>query len=156
MLGNHVSQQGSQVTSQSLRFDFNHYQAISEAEILKLEEMVNAMIQTPHQNANARVVGRRSGRPAAPSPSLAKKYGEKVRVVDLLHTLDLCGGTHVDDIQNIRKFAILSVASIGSGIYRIEGLTSDNVASIVDHLVGINPEHRQSSEKSARDSNRGE
>ncbi len=137
LLGNHVSQQGSQVTSQSLRFDFNHYQAISEAEILKLEEMVNTMIQTPHPTQTLELsVDEAVARGAV--AEFGEKYGEKVRVVDLLHTLDLCGGTHVDDIQNIRKFAILSIASIGSGIYRIEGLTNDNVASIVDHLVGIN------------------
>lgn len=137
LLGSHVSQQGSQVSSSSLRFDFNHYQPVSEEEILELERRVNQMIQEPHV-VKTDILSVEEAVAKGAVAEFGEKYGDKVRVVNLKHTLDLCGGTHVDDIAHIERFAIRSVSSIGSGIYRIEALTNENVEGIVDALKGIN------------------
>jgi len=67
-----------------------------------------------------------------------EKYGDKVRTIDLKYTLDLCGGTHVKDIADIEKFAIKSLSSIGSGIYRIEALVNVMVEKLDESLVGLN------------------
>jgi len=137
LLGGHVSQQGSQVDSTLLRFDFNHFTAITDEQILTLEQMVRNMISasvptetTIHTVDEAVSMGAMA--------EFGEKYGEKVRVVDLHYTLDLCGGTHVHNLKDIGRFAIRSVSSIGSGIYRIEALTNDNVDAIISSLTGIN------------------
>ncbi|MDZ4196296.1 MAG: alanine--tRNA ligase [Candidatus Izemoplasmatales bacterium] len=137
ILGPHVSQQGSLVTPEYLRFDFNHYQPITEAEILKLESTVNDMIQQPFSTETLLLSVEEAIQKGAVA-EFGEKYGDVVRVVNLKHTLDLCGGTHVDDLSKINRFAIVSVASIGSGIFRVEGLTNVNVDGIVDSLSGIN------------------
>jgi alanyl-tRNA synthetase len=67
-----------------------------------------------------------------------EKYADKVRVIDLKYTLDLCGGTHVKNISDIDRFAIKSVASIGSGIYRIEAVVNKAVDNLEKSLVGLN------------------
>ncbi len=137
VLGSHVSQQGSQVTSEYLRFDFNHYQPITEEEILKIEQTVNEMIQESHQTTTEELSVEEATAKGAIA-EFGEKYGDKVRVVNLKYTLDLCGGTHVDDIAKIERFAIRSIASIGSGIYRIEALTNRNVDLMINSLEGLN------------------
>lgn len=137
VLGSHVSQQGSQVTSEYLRFDFNHYQPITEEEILLIETTVNQMIQASHTTTTEELSVEEATAKGAIA-EFGEKYGDKVRVVNLKYTLDLCGGTHVDDIANIKRFAIRSIASIGSGIYRIEALTNRNVERITASLEGLN------------------
>ncbi len=137
LLGPHVSQQGSQVTSESLRFDFNHYESISDEQILELERKVNDMIQESHETVTHILTVDEAVKKGAIA-EFGEKYDEYVRVVDLKHTLDLCGGTHVSNIRDIDRFAVRSISSIGSGIYRIEGLTNINVDKIDDSLKGIN------------------
>ncbi|MDP3130700.1 MAG: DHHA1 domain-containing protein, partial [Bacillota bacterium] len=66
-----------------------------------------------------------------------EKYGDKVRVVDLKYTLDLCGGTHVKNLSEIDRFAIRGIQSIGSGIHRIEAVTNQSVMKVAEGLVGI-------------------
>lgn len=135
--GAHVSQQGSLVSSEYLRFDFNHYQAITESDILAIEASVNQMIRESYSTQTLELsVEEATNRGAI--AEFGEKYGDVVRVVDLKYTLDLCGGTHVDDIAKIQKFAIRSVTSIGSGIYRIEGLTNQNVDHLSESLEGLN------------------
>lgn len=137
LLGNHVSQQGSQVDSSMLRFDFNHFSPITDEQILLLEENVRKMIQTP-QPTETTIHTVEEAVEMGAMAEFGEKYGDKVRVVNLHHTLDLCGGTHVHDLHDIGRFAIRGISSIGSGIYRIEALTNDNVDSIVSSLTGIN------------------
>lgn len=146
-LGNHVSQQGSQVTSETLRFDFNHYEAITDEQILLIEQKVNQMIEEPFlTNTDILTVDEAVAKGAI--AEFGEKYESKVRVVNLKYTLDLCGGTHVENLKDIRKFAIRSVSSIGSGIYRIEGLTNVHVDEIKDSFEGINHDIDALSQKS--------
>ena len=139
LLGNHVSQQGSQVSSDMLRFDFNHYESITDEQILELERRVNEMISESYPTKTLIMTVDEAVKHGAIA-EFGEKYGDSVRVVDLKYTLDLCGGTHVKDLKDIQRFAIKNLYSIGSGIYRIEGLTNVSVDSIADGLVGINQE----------------
>ncbi|MGI6392233.1 MAG: alanine--tRNA ligase [Candidatus Izemoplasmatales bacterium] len=125
-LGNHVSQQGSQVSDESLRFDFNHYELPSDDQILKLEKTVNEMIQEPFV-AKTEILPIDQAVKKGAIAEFGEKYEGKVRTVNLKYTLDLCGGTHVDNLHNIERFAIRSVFSIGSGIYRTEALAGPKV-----------------------------
>jgi alanyl-tRNA synthetase len=137
VIGKHVSQQGSQVNKDGLRFDFNHYESVSDEQILKVEAMVKDMIKESFK-AETKVVTIEEARKLGAIAEFGEKYDDKVRMIDLKYTLDLCGGTHVKDIKDIKDFAIKSVASIGSGIYRVEGITNVAVESLSDSLVGIN------------------
>jgi alanyl-tRNA synthetase len=136
-LGNHVSQQGSQVSFDGLRFDFNHYESISDETILEVEKQVKKMIKEPY-HAKTRIMTVDEAKKAGAIAEFGEKYGDKVRTVDLKYTLDLCGGTHVHDIGDIKDFAIKSVSSIGSGIYRIEAVANKMVDSLSDSLKGLN------------------
>jgi alanyl-tRNA synthetase len=139
LLGSHVSQQGSQVNSEMLRFDFNHYETLTESQILELENRVNKMISEPFE-ANTELLSVDEAVKKGAIAEFGEKYGDTVRVVNLKYTLDLCGGTHVHNLNDIGKFAIKNVYSIGSGIFRIEALTNIGVNTIIDGLIGINQE----------------
>lgn len=136
-LGNHISQQGSQVSADGLRFDFNHYETINDDMILTIEKDVNDMIQESYQTSTT-IQSVEEARAKGAMAEFGEKYTDKVRTVDLKYTLDLCGGTHVKDIADIGRFAIKSVYTIGSGIYRIEGLANTRVETLIDDLKGLN------------------
>ncbi|HKL47485.1 MAG TPA: alanine--tRNA ligase-related protein, partial [Candidatus Izemoplasmatales bacterium] len=148
-LGNHVSQQGSQVTSENLRFDFNHFDHLSESEILDIEKDVNDMIQDSY-TTNTSILTVDEAKEKGAVAEFGEKYADKVRTVDLKYTLDLCGGTHVHDIADIERFAIKAVYSIGSGIYRIEALANDRVDDITSTLSGINEDLENLKQKAKR------
>ncbi len=137
VLGDHVSQQGSFVNHEGLRFDFNHFQSITDEEILKVEKMVKDMIKTSYET-KTKIVTVSEAKKMGAIAEFGEKYEDLVRMVDLKYTLDLCGGTHVSNIKDIRNFAIKSIYSIGSGIYRIEAVTNKAVSSLSDSLTGIN------------------
>ncbi|MBI9009818.1 MAG: alanine--tRNA ligase [Tenericutes bacterium] len=137
VLGKHVSQQGSQVNKDGLRFDFNHYEAVTDEQILQVEKMVKDMIKESYV-AHTKIVTVAEAKKLGAIAEFGEKYDDLVRMIDLKYTLDLCGGTHVKDILDIKDFAIKSVSSIGSGIYRVEGVTNKAVESLSDSLEGIN------------------
>jgi len=137
ILGNHVSQQGSQVSFDGLRFDFNHYQSIDDDTILKIEKAVNQMINNKYKTTT-KIVSVEEAKKLGAIAEFGEKYADKVRVIDLKYTLDLCGGTHVEDVKDIEKFAIKSISSIGSGIYRIEAVANRMVDKLSESLVGLN------------------
>ncbi|QWC00480.1 alanine--tRNA ligase [Mycoplasmatota bacterium] len=137
VLGKHVSQQGSQVSRDGLRFDFNHYENLTDEQILKIEESVNQMIKDKYQTSTT-ILTVDEAKEKGAIAEFGEKYADKVRTVDLKYTLDLCGGTHVKDISDIERFAIKAVYSIGSGIYRIEALANDKVDDLLNELTGLN------------------
>lgn len=137
VLGDHVTQQGSYVDEQGLRFDFNHFEPLTDAQILTVERMVKDMIQEPY-DAHTSVVTVDEAKAKGAIAEFGEKYEDKVRMVDLKYTLDLCGGTHVKNIHDIGDFAIKSISSIGSGIYRVEAVTNKAVKVLADSLEGIN------------------
>jgi alanyl-tRNA synthetase len=137
VLGNHVSQQGSFVNEEGLRFDFNHYESITDEQILKVEKMVKKIIDEAF-STKTDVVTIDQAKEAGAIAEFGEKYEDKVRMVNMKYTVDLCGGTHVKNVGDIQDFAIKSISSIGSGIYRIEGVTNKAVADLSDTLTGIN------------------
>ena len=125
--GSHVTQQGSYVGSDLLRFDFNHFKQITDQEILKIEDIVNSKI-------NEEIVVNTVEMPYKEAISLGakalfnEKYTEMVRVVFISsYSVELCGGTHVTNTKEINRFMISSISSIGSGIYRVEAFTGENM-----------------------------
>ncbi len=149
VLGEHVSQQGSFVNEDGLRFDFNHYESISDQIILQVEKMVKEMIKDSHVS-KTEIVTVDEARAKGAIAEFGEKYEDKVRMIDLKYTLDLCGGTHVKNIHDIGDFAIKSLSSIGSGIYRIEGVTNKAVAILSDSLEGINNDIANLQDKAAK------
>ena len=130
VVGNHVVQQGSYVGPNRFRFDFNNYRLLSSDELLAVEKLVNQEIQAAHQVKVSHMSLEEAKKQGAQAV-FGEKYGKNVRVVNMDFSCELCGGTHVNNTSEIQKMAILSLETKGSGIYRIEGATGDN---IIDEL----------------------
>ena len=127
VLGTHVEQKGSYVDGHRLRFDFTHFSAMTPEEIAETEAIVNRQIA-----AGLPVVTQEMSLDAAKKTGAMaffdEKYGEVVRVVSMGDfSIELCGGTHVDNTNRITQFKILSESGISSGVRRIEAITSDAV-----------------------------
>ena len=139
IVGTHVSQQGSQVTSESLRFDFNNFQNLDDETLLKVEAKVNEKIKEAIKVG----IGEFTVEEAKAQGAIAEfgeKYGAFVRVINMDYTVDLCGGTHVSNTGDIGKFALASIESKGSGIYRIVGHASTAIENIRNQFVGFHKE----------------
>jgi alanyl-tRNA synthetase len=125
--GSHCNQQGSQITPKTWRFDFNHYETVSDQLIIDVENMVNHYIQTNPLEVSIYEASIEEAKQKGAMALFGEKYGNVVRVVDMGWSIELCGGTHVNNTKEIEKFAIVSYQSIGSGIYRMEGITGANI-----------------------------
>ncbi|MDO4938790.1 MAG: alanine--tRNA ligase [Lachnospiraceae bacterium] len=133
VLGNHVEQSGSMVSYDRLRFDFTHFQAVTSAELHKVEELVNAEIR----KSNPVVTDVMSIEDAKKTGAMAlfgEKYGSSVRVVTMGDSKEFCGGTHVKNTADIFAFKIVSESGIAAGVRRIEALTGDNVMNYYQNL----------------------
>lgn len=127
VLGKHANQQGSLVSFELLRFDFNNYELLTDKEVLKIEKLIkdkikdSLIVKTEIMNYNEAL---KKGATAL----FGEKYGDVVRVVNVgKESVELCGGTHVKNTREIKDFQISSIFSIGSGIYRIEAFAGDNI-----------------------------
>lgn len=126
VIGNHVVQQGSMVSNHLLRFDFNHFVPLTNEEILQVEKLVNTEIEKNHPVVVKEMAIEEAKKTGAQA-LFGEKYNDIVRVIDMDFSKELCGGTHVTQTGEIDKFAILSVETKGSGIYRIEATTKDHI-----------------------------
>ena len=127
--GSHCHQQGQQVSQTSWRFDFNHYETVSEQDILKVEALVNHYIKDNPLDVSIYETTIDEAKSRGAMALFGEKYGDIVRVVDMNWSIELCGGTHVKNTSEIVSFAITNYTSIGSGIYRMEGITGESIDS---------------------------
>jgi alanyl-tRNA synthetase len=124
VLGKHVKQAGSRVSSDSLRFDFTHSEALKKDEIAKVEMLVNQKIgESLSVQSNIMTKDEATSRGAM--ALFGEKYGDSVRVLEMGNfSIELCGGTHVENTKDIGLFTITIETSLSSGVRRIEALTS--------------------------------
>ncbi len=134
-IGAHVSQQGSQVGPDTMRFDFNHMSLLEDADILAIERATNEKIQADYA-VDIIETSVEEAKAMGAIAEFGEKYGALVRVVDMGVTKDLCGGTHVRSTKEIERYAVVSVESKGSGIYRITGLAGERVDRMPQFLKG--------------------
>jgi alanyl-tRNA synthetase len=126
-LGKHVTQKGSQVSPEKLRFDFSHNKPIEKNEINKIEDLVNNMVSKA-SDVKTRIMTPKEAVDNGALALFGEKYGEEVRVLsmgdekDKYFSTELCGGTHVSNTSEIGRFKITSQSSISSGVRRIEAL----------------------------------
>jgi alanyl-tRNA synthetase len=140
VLGRHVYQQGSYVGDNILRFDFNNYNPLMPAEILAVEKLVNEKIREEIPVKISEMALEEAKKDDVQAV-FGEKYGDIVRVVNMDFSKELCGGCHVNNTGEIKALAILSIESKGSGIFRIEAATGDNIRTELDKtLAAINQE----------------
>jgi len=163
ILGKHVEQKGSLVTPEYLRFDFSHFQKVTDDELLKIQRLVNSMIR---QNLKAEVVNQLPMSKAQEMGAIAlfgEKYGDEVRVVKFGHSVELCGGTHAEATGQIGMFQITSESAISAGVRRIEAITGKKVEALMEESTSIikqvkqllnNPKNLSGSVQEVLDNNR--
>ena len=132
ILGTHVTQAGSMVGPDRLRFDYTHNQPLSEEDIVRIEDEVNHEISLGHV-VNSKVTNFKEAVAQGAMALFGEKYGDEVRVVKMGgYSTELCGGTHVGNTSDIRAFKIVSQGSVSAGVRRMEALTGD---SAVQYLL---------------------
>jgi alanyl-tRNA synthetase len=123
VLGDHVHQAGSLVEPDFLRFDFTHFSAVTSEQLKEVERIVNDAILTGY-GINVKEMPIEEARKTGATALFGEKYGDVVRVVNMGDwSIELCGGTHLDNTAKAGAFHILSEGSVASGVRRIEAST---------------------------------
>jgi len=130
VLGTHVQQKGSQVDGDKTRFDFVHTQPMSDAEIRKVEAIVNAETLA-NAACQAREMGIEDAQRTGAMMLFGEKYGEMVRVIDIGSSIELCGGTHVQRTGDIGLFKIVAESGVAAGVRRVEAVTGEGALALI-------------------------
>src|SRR5690554_26532 len=125
VLGEHVAQKGSMVHSRNLRFDFSHFAKVTDEELKQVEDFVNARIREGIALEERRNIPYNQAIEEGAIALFGEKYGDAVRAIKFGKSMELCGGTHVGNTNDIWHFIITSEGAVASGIRRIEAITGD-------------------------------
>ena len=137
VLGEHVKQSGSFVSPERLRFDFTHFEAVTVAQLDKIERLVNAKIMEDHP-VRAYETSLVSAREAGVTALFGEKYGEIVRVLEIGNfSKELCGGTHIAHTTEIGLLKVTSEGSVGASLRRIEAVTSFDAYDVIRAEEGV-------------------
>jgi len=131
VLGEHVQQKGSLVDSDKTRFDFVHNTPMTDAEIAKVEAIVNAEILS-NAATQARVMDIESAQKTGAMMLFGEKYGDEVRVLDIGSSRELCGGTHVSRTGDIGLFKIFGESGVAAGVRRLEATTGKGALKLIN------------------------
>ncbi|MFV0288623.1 MAG: alanine--tRNA ligase [Mycoplasmatales bacterium] len=133
ILGTSVKQAGSSQDAKRTRFDYTTHEAPTFKQLIAIQKLVNDCIKQQLE-VSTKVMSLEAAKQTGAKALFSDKYGAEVRVVTMGNSVELCGGTHVKNTKEIEKFLIVSEQSIGSGVRRIEALTSTNVEQYVDKI----------------------
>ena len=137
LLGTHVEQAGQLVDDKTVRFDFTHFSALTSEEILNIETAVNDIILDGIDVVN-KVMPIDEAKKMGAMALFGEKYGDEVRVVAVSDkSIELCGGTHIDNTAKIGCFRIVSESSVAAGVRRIEAVTGKNTIALLNSYSNV-------------------
>ncbi len=130
VLGTHVQQKGSLVAPDRLRFDFSHFQPVTHEELAEIERLINIEVRADHP-AEIRQMAMQEALDYGAMALFGEKYGERVRVVKMGDSVELCGGTHVASTGQIGLLKLVSEGGVSAGVRRVEALTGQDALEYV-------------------------